>query len=177
MKILYSDSDARAIWGTPTLFLAGPSPRNKEVKSWRTEALNILEKLNFKYTVCVPERQNPIENFDYMEQVEWECLCLNNSLNLGVIVFWVPRKFPEMPGLCTNVEFGKYVTLSKYGQVLYGRPVDSERNKYLDWMYEKTQHKKPHHELDSLLAESVAKMDERQIFSSYRFGSLDIINF
>ena len=38
-----------------------------------------------------------------------------------------------MPAFTTNVEFGRYITSSKF---LYGRPPDSVKNRYLDWMYQ-----------------------------------------
>lgn len=37
-----------------------------------------------------------------------------------------------MPGSTTNVEFGYWV---KSGKVLYGRPKDAVKVKYLDWLY------------------------------------------
>ena len=45
MKINYSDEDV--VKGEKSIFLAGPTPRNKDARSWRVEACNILEKYRF----------------------------------------------------------------------------------------------------------------------------------
>ena len=43
MIINYSDQEV--LKGTKSIFLAGPTPRDKEITSWRNEACKILEKL------------------------------------------------------------------------------------------------------------------------------------
>lgn len=45
---------------TKSIFLAGPTPRSKEVQSWRPEALRILKNLGYDGQVYVKYR-NPIE--------------------------------------------------------------------------------------------------------------------
>ena len=40
-----------------------------------------------------------------------------------------------MPAFTTNVEFGYYLCKNPR-KVYYGRPDDSEKNKYLDWLFE-----------------------------------------
>lgn len=141
MKILYSDQNYcdLNIDFSNSIFLCGPTPRDKNVISWRPEAISILEKLNFSGTVLVPERHDFSIKFDYVDQVEWEEFGLNNASKL---LFWVPRKFPDMKALTTNIEFGIYITKSPQ-KVFYGRPEDSESNRYLDYKYKKITNRNP----------------------------------
>ena len=84
-----------------------------------------------------------------IDQVEWENF---GTENCSKIVFWIPRKLDTMPAFTTNVEFGRYVGS---GKCMYGRPDDSEKNRYLDWLYKKLNSKESvHNSLESLLLES-----------------------
>ena len=130
-----------------SIFLAGPTPRSPLVKSWRPKALEILENLKFDGYVLVPERRDWDDGFDYVDQVDWEYNALHRCRH---IVFWIPRSFPHMPALTTNVEFGYYLCL-RPNTVYYGRPVDSEKNKYLDWIYKKKTGSEPETDLAVLL--------------------------
>lgn len=145
MKVLYSDDPA--FTGNEGIFLAGPTPRDKEVKSWRPEAIQILSYLGFEGTVLVPEHKGNNPMADYTGQVEWEYEGLNRA---SVIAFWIPRNLATMPALTTNVEFGYYLALAStwtYNEdaeiqdhvyrIIYGRPSDSPKNRYLDWLYSK----------------------------------------
>jgi hypothetical protein len=54
-----------------------------------------------------------------------------------------------MPAITTNVEFGRYVGS---GKCMYGRPDDSEKNRYLDWLYKKLNpNEQIHNSLEYLL--------------------------
>ena len=55
-------------------------------------------------------------------------------MNADIIVFYIPRRFPELPGLTTNIEFGMYLS-KRPDNVLLCCPVDSEKNSYLEWLY------------------------------------------
>ena len=119
MRIVYARTPL-----PPSIFLAGPTPRDKDTPSWRPAALTILDALQFKGTVFVPEDDFYREDFDYDSQVGWELAALNRS---AAILFWVPRG-PALPGFTTNVEFGMFA--SKQNVVL-GYPEDAEKMKYL----------------------------------------------
>lgn len=108
------------------VFLAGPTPRDAAVKSWRPEALALLEKLGYTGIVYVPEAQNWRPHADYTGQIEWEWDALDAA---DKIVFWVPRNLQTMPALTTNVEFGLYV---KSGKALLGFPPEAEKMRYLE---------------------------------------------
>ena len=155
MKVIYSDqiipSDAAEDFG---LFLAGPTPRSPEVKSWRPEALDILSRMKFKGIVYVPEWSNFSRAVDYVAQVKWERTGLMSSARKGKIVVWIPRELKDMPAFTTNVEFGYY--LAKFpNAVLYGRPFWAAKCDYLDWLYTNDTSRSPHTQLDHLLGEAI----------------------
>jgi len=154
--MIYSYSDSPVEKGDKkAIFLAGPTIRKEQEEdwlkeSWRTEALNILEELNFEGVVYIPEYMRRKDFVDNDKQFEWEWEALHAA---DVIVFWVPRVFPELPALTTNVEFGFYIDKGK--TVVYGRPDNSDRNGYLDRLYKKVLNKNPFSNLKELLKEAV----------------------
>jgi len=134
-----------------SIFLAGPTPRDAETKSWRPEAIKILEDINFDGTIFYPEF-NPEKKVifdDEVEMYEWEHKALNEC---SVIVFWVPRNLEKMPALTTNIECGRFFHLPKS---IYGRPNDSPKNNYLDWYYKKCRKGKPYNNLKDLFVFAV----------------------
>lgn len=109
----------------PSIFLAGPTPREPHVKSWRPEALLYLESMGFDGTVFVPEDSEQSWAFNYDDQIEWELQALHSAT---VVLFWVPRDFKDMPALTTNVEFGLFAARRN---VILGAPHGAVRMKYL----------------------------------------------
>jgi len=112
-----------------SIFLAGPTPRSNNIKSWRIEALEILEKLNYDGTVFIPEARSGEKYPDYDEQINWESTMMNLC---DCILFWVDRQMRtdfEMIGLTTNMEFGEW---HKSGKVVLGFPKDAPKNRYLE---------------------------------------------
>ncbi len=79
----------------------------------------------------------------------WERIALTDAT---VILFWIPRKLPDMAGFTTNVEFGYWL---HSGKVVYGRPEDASKIKYLDWLYGLDYDKIPYEDLQSLLEASI----------------------
>ncbi len=149
MQVNYSDE--LVIKNQKSIFLAGPTPRKEKVSSWRNEACEILKKNNFDGVVYVPEYSNWKPKESYIDQAMWEREALTEAT---VIVFWVPRQLPDMPGFTTNVEFGYWLSSKK---VLYGRPNNACKVKYLDWLYELDYQKKPEEDLEKLLKEAIKK--------------------
>lgn len=147
MIINYSDTEV--IKEKKSIFLAGPTPRSENVKSWRMEACEILEQLGYDGVVYVPEYSTWTPKRNYDDQAEWERKALIAST---VILFWIPRELPEMPAFTTNVEFGYWLHT---GKVLYGRPDSSKKNQYLDWLYQIDTNQKPINDLNNLLQEAV----------------------
>jgi hypothetical protein len=113
----------------PILFLAGPTPRDAQTKSWRPEALTVLrDELQFKGYVVVPENRGFIyqTGYDHHAQVSWERHWLDRA---SCVIFWVPRALETMPAFTTNIEFG-YVAGRGQSYVL-GYPPSAEKMKYL----------------------------------------------
>ena len=143
MPVFYSDQPFTI--SPPSLFLAGPTPRERAIQSWRPRAIEILSSLGFSGTVLVPERRDWETRFDYFDQVEWEFAGLEAA---DALLFWVPRDSENLPGFTTNVEFGRYVGS---GRMVYGRPDGCPHNRYLDWLYSRVTNRNPY----TSLAETV----------------------
>lgn len=133
-----------------SLFLVGPTPRSADVPSWRPNAIEMLEKLEFNGTVMAPE---PFIGFE--RQVEWEYDSLNRC---DIIVAWIPRNMQNMLALTTNVEFGFWLSRDP-NRLLYGRPDNAPHTGYLDWMYNKFARRTPFNTLERLLSEAVLVID------------------
>ena len=142
-------SDEVALKGKKSIFLAGPTPRGKEVASWRVEAVKKLEELGFDGVVFVPEYSTWIPKENYEEQANWEREALTEAT---IILFWIPRSLPDMPGFSTNVEFGYWMHSKK---VIYGRPDGAPKTRYLDWLYRTDYNEEPFNNLDKLLEYAV----------------------
>lgn len=130
MKLNFSDEPI--IIQKNSIFLAGPTVRNSKYEaSWRFEAGECLKELGYDGIVYNPEfghSENPI---DFVPQATWE---KNGLVNAGCIVFYVCREFPDIPGLTTNVEFGRYLTL-RPDNCLLCCPEFANKNRYLKWLY------------------------------------------
>jgi 8-oxo-dGTP pyrophosphatase MutT (NUDIX family) len=113
-----------------TLFLAGPTPRDPDVASWRPEALRLLKELGYDGHVFVPENRNK-GPYDFLGQVGWEYEALNRA---DVIVFWVPRDMKDMPALTTNIEWGLWCDS---GKAVFGAPDNAPNMRYMKWQCDK----------------------------------------
>lgn len=138
MQVVYTGDEMPESF-TKSIFLAGPTPRNKkEVESWRPDALKILEDIGFDGVVFVPEDKEGVFKKDYDDQIEWEEKYLNIA---DCIVFWVPRDlsldsedFPKMAAFTTNVEWGAWCDA---GKVIFGYPEGAEKVSYLEYYADK----------------------------------------
>lgn len=130
MHVLYAHEKLEGI-PAQSIFLAGPSPRDKEHYSWRPEALKILKNAGFKGTVFVPLPRSGEWSRDYDSQVGWE---LEHLEMASVVVFWIPRDLETLPAFTTNVEFGLYV---KSGKIVLGFPEDAPKMRYLVYLAKK----------------------------------------
>ncbi len=139
--------------GAPSIFLAGPSPRSAAVPSWRPDALRLLGSLGFGGVVLLPEHRDKGGGDYYADYVEWEYIGLSHAT---VIAFWVPRRLADLPGLTTNVEFGLWLGRSPE-RVVYGRPDDADRIRYLDWLYGKLAGRPPLRSLAAVMTTAVER--------------------
>ncbi len=132
MHLFFSDDPIPEVV-TKSIFLAGPSPRTKNEKEWRKEAIELLKKYNFDGEVFIPcprhvFHDTPTSNeWNYDNQINWE---VTHRHIANKILFWMPRKIQEnMPAFTTNIEFGEDLNS---GKIVYGRPDDAEKIRYLD---------------------------------------------
>ncbi len=154
MQVVYTGQAAPESF-TRSIFLAGPSPREGGLASWRTEALEILERLGYDGVVFNPEFAGGKEAaYGYDNQVEWEWDSLHAS---DVVVFWVPREMDKFPAFTTNVEFGFYVPQA---DTVYGRPDGAPKTRYLDWLYEKTTNGVALNSLEETLKGALSKTEK-----------------
>lgn len=110
-----------------SIFLAGPTPRDKSVPSWRPQALLALEEAGFDGHVFVPEPMGGTWRPGYDDQVEWEEEGLNRA---DCILFWIPRDMAKMPALTTNDEWG---TWKDSGKVVLGTPPGAPHVRYQEY--------------------------------------------
>jgi hypothetical protein len=127
--VVYAQEPAPSTWDA-SVFLAGPTPREPEVASWRPAAVDLLRDLwsgrgEGRLVVFVPETVEGGLSGGWTAQVEWEDRYLNAC---DVIAFWVPRDLRTLPGFTTNVEWGRW---EASGKVVLGAPPDAPRNRYL----------------------------------------------
>ncbi|MDO8523326.1 MAG: nucleoside 2-deoxyribosyltransferase domain-containing protein [bacterium] len=138
MNIVFSGEDAPRSF-SKSIFLAGPTPRNEKIKSWRPDALKIFKSLGYDGVVFVPEFRNgscakPPAEWTYEKQCNWEHKYLDMA---DIILFWVPRTLRTMPAFTTNVEFGLY---ANSGKIVLGTPKNWRKfpkNRYLNFMANK----------------------------------------
>lgn len=142
MQIIYTHEEMPDSF-TKSIFLAGPSLRpdqEKEMESWRKDAIKILEDKGYDGIVFIPEnRDGKFEkDFSYDNQVEWEEKYLNIA---DCILFYVPRDLsldkngkPKLPAFTTNIEFGAWASS---GKVVFGAPESADKVSYLKHYAEK----------------------------------------
>jgi len=109
---------------TKSLFLAGPTPRDKSNPSWRPEALKALEAYGYDGHVFVPEPRGGDFRGSYDDQIEWEEEGLNRA---DIALFWIPRDMATMPALTTNDEWGVW---KGSGKAVLGCPDEATRVRY-----------------------------------------------
>ncbi len=116
-----------------SIFLLGPIPRTEATKpkSWKPMAYRILELLGFDGVVYDPEHldtpeQRPTDvDYDNSPQINWEVEAMGRA---DIIVAWIPREFPDMPALTSNIEMGEWF---KSGKLILGYPEDTPRMDYI----------------------------------------------
>jgi ADP-ribose pyrophosphatase YjhB (NUDIX family) len=128
IKVVYAGEEPPEEWDA-SVFLAGPTPRRADVPSWRPDVIEEIEQRHKigLLVVFVPEPPDGSRYPAYDDQIAWEERWLDAA---DVILFWVPRAMSTLPGLTTNVEFGRY---ESSGRVVFGAPDDAEHVKYLKY--------------------------------------------
>jgi 8-oxo-dGTP pyrophosphatase MutT (NUDIX family) len=125
MVLVYSDEKLPGGF-SKSIFLAGPSPRDPAVGSWRVQAVAELALAGYDGAVLIPEpRGGFADGVDYDTQIGWETEALAMA---DAIVFWIPRDLEVLPGFTTNVEFGRW---AGSGKAVLGAPAGAPKNRYL----------------------------------------------
>lgn len=124
MQVVYARQPMPASFSR-TVFLAGPTPREPSVASWRPAAIECLARAGYDGVVFVPEPEDGRWPGEYDGQVEWETEALGMS---DAICCWVPRDLATMPGFTTNVEFGLW---AHSGKLVLGAPPTAAKLAYL----------------------------------------------
>lgn len=125
VTVVYANEQPPDVWEA-SLFIAGPMPRTTDVPSWRPAALKAVEAAwagAGELVVFVPEPRNgkPLTYDHHTWEDRWLAI-------VDVIVFWVPRDMQHLPGLTTNVEFGRWETS---GRIVLGAPPTAAHVGYL----------------------------------------------
>ena len=136
-----------------SLYLAGPTPRDAAVPSWRPQALRLLESLAYDGVVFMPESQNGARTSDYDQQMAWELEAMRRS---DIILFWVPAERETLPAFTTRVEFGLQV---HGGKVMLGTPEDAYKTRYMEKLAQHYQ-VPTHHTLEALVAAAIEKLGQ-----------------
>lgn len=125
VTVVYANEKPPDAWDA-SLFIAGPMPRNTDVRSWRPAALRAVEAAwngPGELVVFIPEPRDGVPlRYDHHA---WEDGWLAVA---DVILFWVPRDMHHLPGLTTNVEFGRWETS---GRAVLGAPPNAQHVGYL----------------------------------------------
>ena len=138
MNVNYSNEPIRK--AEHSVFLAGPTLRNEPFeKSWRKQACDKLRELGYEGLVYVPEFEKGTMKPDLTEQAGWEREGLTNAT---IILFYIPRKIPELAGYTTNVEFGMWLT-KKPESCMLCIPEWAEKVNYLKWLWRQEVPEKP----------------------------------
>lgn len=132
MQVVYARQQWPESW-TGSIFLAGPTPREASVPSWRPQALEMLRAAGYTGAVLVPEDPLGGMHGDYREQIAWEWAGLDRA---DCILFWVPRELATMPAFTTNVEFGHWVSRAC---LVLGSPEGAPKMRYLQELAESHQ--------------------------------------
>jgi 8-oxo-dGTP pyrophosphatase MutT (NUDIX family) len=109
-----------------SLYLAGPTPRDPRVASWRPQALHLLASCAYDGVVFVPEAQDGQRSGDYDQQMTWELEAMRRA---DLLLFWVPAEKDMLPAYTTRVEFGLQV---QSGKVVLGIPHGAYQTRYLE---------------------------------------------
>jgi 8-oxo-dGTP pyrophosphatase MutT (NUDIX family) len=130
MQVIYAKEDVPLII-KKSVFLAGPTPRSADVRSWRPEAIEFFTRAGFDGIIFSPEPRDGNWSGNYIDQVDWEDQCLNMA---DCVLFWVPREVNAMPAFTTNDEWGFW---KNSGKVVFGAPESAAKVRYQKYYAEK----------------------------------------
>lgn len=143
---------------TKSIYLAGPVPSSKNIRSWRDFALLQLKNKKFDGVVFVPEidpRKKNKRKIKNEEKRKWEWDALHMS---DVILFWVPSDSSLEPRTQIYTEFAYYLD---HANIVYGRSNSASRTDYLDWLIESADRNRNIYERLDFTIEAALKLIEK----------------
>lgn len=111
---------------TASVFLAGPTPRDSAVPSWRPAMIEELRQAGFSGVVFIPESRDGVRKADYNSQLEWELSAMKRS---DRVIFWLDSNDSTMQALTSRVEFGLQYQSQK---ALFGAPAGAYKTRYME---------------------------------------------
>jgi len=154
LEVVYANEPAPDMYGK-SVFLVGPTPRDPDTPSWRPNMIAALSRNGYNGVIFSPEPRDGKWQHDYDTQVEWEKTHLTMA---DIIIAWVPRELKKMPAFTTNVEFGTWINS---GKIVYGRPENAEKVRYLDWLYKDRGYGEPYTSMDELAKDVISRLPDR----------------
>lgn len=109
-----------------SVFLAGPTPRDLSIQSWRPEMIKTLRECGYTGDIFIPEKRGNYLDYEYVTNTYWEVEHLNKATK---IIFWIPREISKMPAFTTNIEFGEFM---HSGKIILAFPPEAEKMRYLE---------------------------------------------
>lgn len=132
MNLIYAQTPLEI--NRKSIFLAGPTPRSKDVQSWRPKAIKMFAQSPFSGTLLIPEIKGGWhKDFAYADQIEWELEAMEQA---DIILFWIPRDIKTMPAFTTNTEFGYWLAKDP-SKIRLGIPAGAEKCDYIKYIAEK----------------------------------------
>jgi ADP-ribose pyrophosphatase YjhB (NUDIX family) len=152
MHIVYATQEPPEVV-TKSVFLVGPTPRSETGgESWRPAMIDALREAGYDGVVYVPETEDGKWKHSYLDQIAWEQKYLHQC---DCLVAWIPRELQKMPAFTTNVEFGEFV---HSGKMVYGRPMQAPKTRYLDVLYEEATGSKPWESIQAVAEVAVRRI-------------------
>jgi nucleoside 2-deoxyribosyltransferase-like protein len=92
-RVVLIPPEQRELTG-PVVFLAGPIQGTAD---WQSRAIERLGTLAPSLHVASPRRDRLSEDFDYVEQYDWETMHLRRAAQDGVVMFWLAKETTHHP--------------------------------------------------------------------------------
>ncbi|MFY1675666.1 MULTISPECIES: nucleoside 2-deoxyribosyltransferase domain-containing protein [unclassified Streptomyces] len=127
VDVVHVGREAPESW-TAAVYLCGPTPTDPATSSWRPDAVAALRSSwtgAGRLVVFLPEPPADGAYPAYSEQVAWEEDAMRRA---DVVLFWIPRHLPRLPGLVSNVKWGSWCDS---GRAVLGTPPEAHRMEYL----------------------------------------------
>jgi hypothetical protein len=114
----------------PLIFLAGPIERvhdniPRKYPRWRNDAVKYFSDNDPIVSILSPEWGVKPQGWSYEGQVLWEVNYMEIS---DVILCWIPRQLPDLPGFTTNIEVGEHFWDPR---LILGAPQEAPNMRYL----------------------------------------------